>query len=70
MRVSVASRVEPSVGNVLGNFFRESLEQLRWLENGYRIMVRESKTETLGIDTPEDLEKAIAYLRRTERNER
>lgn len=35
----------------------ESLEQLRWLEHGHRIAVRITEMETVGIDTPEDLQK-------------
>lgn len=41
----------------------ESLEQLRWLENGYRIGVGISQVETVGIDTPEDLARAEEFLR-------
>jgi 3-deoxy-manno-octulosonate cytidylyltransferase (CMP-KDO synthetase) len=44
----------------------ESLEQLRWLQNGYRIKVGLTDVETIGIDTPEDLEKAEAFLLRAE----
>jgi 3-deoxy-manno-octulosonate cytidylyltransferase (CMP-KDO synthetase) len=40
----------------------ESLEQLRWIENGYRIKVAVTRFETVGIDTPEDLEKALAFM--------
>lgn len=40
----------------------ESLEQLRWLENGYKIGVGISNIETIGIDTPEDLIKAEEFL--------
>ena len=41
----------------------EKLEQLRWLENGYKIKVGFTDRETIGIDTPQDLEKAIALMR-------
>lgn len=41
----------------------ESLEQLRWLENGYKIGVGISNVETVGIDTPEDLQRAEAFLK-------
>ena len=40
----------------------ESLEQLRWLQNGYKIKVGLTDTETIGIDTPEDLARAEARL--------
>ena len=40
----------------------ESLEQLRWLQNGYTIKVGITTQETIGTDTPADLEKAIALL--------
>jgi 3-deoxy-manno-octulosonate cytidylyltransferase (CMP-KDO synthetase) len=41
----------------------ESLEQLRWLENGYKIGVGVTNIETVGIDTPEDLERAEEFLK-------
>lgn len=40
----------------------ESLEQLRWLQNGFRIGVGVSEVETIGIDTPEDLARAERFL--------
>lgn len=40
----------------------ESLEQMRWIENGYRIKVAITTQETIGIDTPDDMARAIALL--------
>lgn len=40
----------------------ESLEQLRWLYNGYKIRTVETKIETPNIDVPEDVEKVLALL--------
>lgn len=45
----------------------ESLEQLRWLENGYRIGVAVTEFETVGIDTPEDLMRAEEFLKQMNR---
>src|SRR5690606_27463709 len=42
----------------------ESLEQLRWMENGYDIKVAETKTESLCIETPEDIIRALEYLKK------
>lgn len=42
----------------------ESLEQLRWLENGYPIRVVETNAANVGIDTPADLQAAEEYLLR------
>ena len=41
----------------------ESLEQLRWLQAGLKIKVGRTDLETIGIDTPEDLEKAEAFIK-------
>ncbi|HEA47111.1 MAG TPA: hypothetical protein ENH97_01710, partial [bacterium] len=42
----------------------EGLEQLRILENGYRIKVVETECDSIGVDTPRDLERVKALLQK------
>lgn len=47
----------------------EGLEQLRWLQNGYKIKVGFTEVETVGIDTPEDLQRAELFLAQQSKND-
>jgi 3-deoxy-manno-octulosonate cytidylyltransferase (CMP-KDO synthetase) len=39
------------------------LEQLRWVENGYRITLVETTIENIAIDSPDDLARVEKYLK-------
>lgn len=41
----------------------ESLEQLRFIENGYKIKVLKTDSNVIGVDTQEDLENVIKYIK-------
>lgn len=51
------TKLEPSSLEIV-----ESLEQLRWLQNGYKIKVGITNSSSIGIDTPSDLQVAERYL--------
>ena len=46
----------------------ERLEQLRALENGYKIRVVETEYDSLGVDTPDDLDKVAQLFQMTEQH--
>ena len=41
----------------------ESLEQLRFIENGYKIKVLETESNVIGVDTEEDLREVIKFVK-------
>src|SRR5215475_15296878 len=43
----------------------EQLEQLRWMENGWKIRVAEVEHDAVSVDVPEDIERVEALLART-----
>jgi 3-deoxy-manno-octulosonate cytidylyltransferase (CMP-KDO synthetase) len=61
-RVDVLSRITKLKPSTLE--LAESLEQLRWLEHGFRIRIAETTVESIGVDTPEDLRAAIELASR------
>ena len=60
-RIDVLNQITKMVQTPLE--LAESLEQLRWLENGLTIQTAVTNIETIGIDTPEDLVKAEQFYR-------
>jgi 3-deoxy-manno-octulosonate cytidylyltransferase (CMP-KDO synthetase) len=42
----------------------ESLEQLRWMENGYKIRVSLTDIESISVDIPKDIDRVISILKR------
>ncbi len=43
----------------------ESLEQLRWIFNGYKIQTASSTNDSIGVDTPEDMKKILKILKKS-----
>ena len=52
-RTAVLKEINQLPSSLLEN--KEGLEQLRWLENGYRIQTAETNSESIAVDCPEDL---------------
>lgn len=59
-RTDVLSKITQLPAGILEK--AESLEQLRWIENGFKIKTSITNHETVGIDTPQDLQNALEQM--------
>lgn len=59
-RTAVLEKITQLAPSAIEN--AEALEQMRWIENGYKIKVAETEFDSKAVDTPEDLKKLLTML--------